>query len=321
MENLKRKFKQNEWSLVQDILKNGKTGTWLDYAIKHNIKLVGTTNEQQKKAANDIWRKYLKFSAGTTTQEKRMPKILIYDIEISRVEAGMWWSGKQYVNGSQLITESKIISVAYKWFGEDEIHVLKWDKKQSDKKLLVKFLEEYNKADMVVGFNNNTFDNKTLNARALKHNLPINTYVKSLDLMREAKRLFRLPSYSLNYIAKYLQVQTKLQHSGLQMWEDIQYGSKKEAKKTMKLMLKYNRQDIVVTEEVLLKLIKYIKLPVHIGVLLGQDKATCPVCGTSNIKLLKTQVNSTGNIERIMQCKEDGHIFKLTNKQYLNGRN
>ena len=38
-----------------------------------------------------------------------------------------------------------------------------------------------------IGFNNNRFDNKWLNTRAVYYNININTHVKSLDLMKQAK--------------------------------------------------------------------------------------------------------------------------------------
>ncbi len=295
-----------------DILENGKDSSWLELARKHNIRPEGDT-DQRRKSANDVWRKYLKKSA----QFEEQPKILIYDIETARMQANLWWSGQQFVNGSQITSEPRIITVAWKWLGSDKVEYLKWSKNKSDKKLITKFLEVYNEADMVIGFNNNKFDNRFVNSRALKYNLDVNVHVKSLDLMKEAKRLFRLPSYSMNNIARYIGVETKLQHSGLEMWEAIQFGSKKEAKKAMKLMIEYNVQDIIVTEQVYLRVRKYMKNPMHIGVLQGKEKSTCPICGGDNVKLHKTTVTPSGSIQRIMKCKDDGHTYKISNSQYL----
>ncbi len=506
------------------------------------------------------------------------PKILIYDIETSLVEATLWWTGKQYVGHNQLRTEPKIITIAYKWAGEDTVTVLNWDKKQSDKKLMKDFLEVYNQADMVIGQNcmekhskiltsdlkwveahtlkvgdkllafdengtdrcnggrqykesivthneiiekdlyevslsngdvikvteehpwlttnshtggnrwletknfnkrglktptkvikmfnvweedmskeagylagffdgegtmtqtdnvtmaigacqlsgqtwntvkNNLtllnipfvdrgivaktkalgrpcnyltllggkrsclefigkirpqkflerfsieklkgiktqyketpyvlsvkyigkgevaslsttthtyigegyamhncdrFDNRFVNARAMKYNLDVNTYVKSFDIMKQTKRLFRLPSYSMDYITKYLGIQGKLGHTGRQMWEDIQFGSQKVAKAALKLMSDYNIQDVLATEEMYTKLRKYMGHITHLGVLSGESKVSCPNCGGHNLRLLKTTVTSTGVIQRIMQCKDDKVQFKMSNRDFL----
>ena len=170
---------------------------------------------------------------------------------------------------------------------------------------------------MVIGFNNDKFDNRWINARALKHDLDVNVFVKSFDIMKQAKRLFRLPGYSMNYIAKYVGVETKLQHTGLAMWEAIQTGSKREAKKAMKLMVEYNIQDIIVTEQVYLRLRKYMKNPIHLGVIQGKSKSTCPVCGSDNIKHIKSTVTAAGTIQHIMKCKEDKSTFKISNTEFL----
>lgn len=312
MQELKGLFRENEWELIQHILKEGKTTSWLALAIKFDIKPEGSL-PQKRKGANDVWRKFTKKRLTYTSPSN----ILIYDIETARMQAEVWWSGKQYVGGHQITSEPRIITIAYKWLGSDKVEYLKWDKNQSDEKLIKKFLKVYNKADLVIGFNNDKFDNRFVNARALRYNLDVNVHVKSFDIMKQAKRLFRLPSYSMNSIAKYIGVETKLQHSGLQMWEAIQYGDKKEAKKAMKLMIDYNVQDIIVTEQVYLRVRKYMKTPIHMGVLQGKEKHTCPTCGGNHVELDKTTYTAVGTIQRIMKCKDDKTTYKLSNSAYL----
>ena len=172
-------------------------------------------------------------------------RIMVYDIETSRVNAKVWWTGKQYVGHKQLLEEPKVISISWKWLGEDKIHALTWDKDHCDKKMLTKFMKQYNSADMVIGQNNDRFDNRWINARAMKHNIHFNTFVKSFDIMKQTKRLFRLPSYSMDYITKFLNVENKQTHEGIKMWDMIQDGNKKQQKEYLKKMVAYNVGDIV----------------------------------------------------------------------------
>lgn len=244
-------------------------------------------------------------------------KILIYDIETGRVPAMVWWTGKQYVGHQQLMEEPKIITIAYKWLGEDNVYHLTWDKNQSDKDMITKFMKVYNKADMVIGQNNDRFDNRWVNARAMKYDLEVNTLVRSFDIMKETKRLFRLPSYSMSYITKFLGVEIKLQHEGVVMWDKIQFGTKEEQVEYLQKMVDYNRQDIVATEDMYLSLRKYMGNKVHFGVLNGEPKFTCPNCGSYNVKLHSTQVTPAGTVQRVMVCKEDGVKYKITNKTYM----
>src|SRR5699024_59473 len=135
---------------------------------------------------------------------------------------------------------------------------VKWDKKRSDKKLIIEFLKVYNEADMVIGINNNRFDNKYINSRAAKYGLDVNLHVKSLDVQKECRRLFRLPSYSMKYLGRYFEIPVQKMKVHLEdIWEDLIYGTKKESKKAMKLLIKYNIQDILTTEQLYLRLRKY----------------------------------------------------------------
>lgn len=259
-----------------------------------------------------------KLEIGLMTKNIVSPnKILIYDIETTRVKAWVWWSGKQFVSGDSLIDEPKIITIAYKWLGEDDITVLTWDEKSSDKQLLEKFLKVYNSADMVIGQNNDRFDNRWVNARAMKYGLDVNTFVRSFDIMRETKRLFRLPSYSMKYITNYLGIQTKLEHEGIKMWEKIQTGTPEEQKEYLQKMVEYNRQDIVATEDMYLTLRKYMGHKTHFGVLNGQERFTCPNCGGKNVSLDRTTVTPAGTVQRVMKCTDDGVVYKISNKQYM----
>ena len=245
-------------------------------------------------------------------------KILVYDIETSRVKAKIWWSGKQYVAGNQLVEQPKIITVAWKWLGDSEVHYLTWDSKQNDYDLMRRFLKVYNKADMVIGQNNDNFDNRWINARAMIHGLEVNTYVKSFDMMKECKRLFRLPSYSLASLCELLDVTLKQSHEGLVMWDKIQDGTKEEQKEYLQKMVDYNIGDIVSTEEAYMKLRPYMGHKVHFGVLHGNEKYTCPDCGGSNVKFYKRTITPAGTVQIIMQCNDDKVKYKITNKQYMN---
>ena len=110
----------------------------------------------------------------TGVESNPSSRVMIYDIETSRTQAKVWWTGKQFVGHKQLQSEPAIISICYKWLGEEKVYTLTWDKNQCDKKMLKSFLKDYNTADMVIGQNNDKFDNRWVNARAMKHNLDVN---------------------------------------------------------------------------------------------------------------------------------------------------
>lgn len=58
---MKERFSETHWSLILDILQNGKTSTWFEYSEKYNIKPDGTY-QQRVKASNDIWRRFTRLT-------------------------------------------------------------------------------------------------------------------------------------------------------------------------------------------------------------------------------------------------------------------
>ena len=259
----------------------------------------------------------MKLGLSTTKAHTKNDRVLVYDIETSRVTAKLWGSGKQYVGHGCLKSETTIISIAWKWIGEDEVYHVAWDKNHDDKKLLKKFLPEFNKAAIVVGQNSKSFDNKIVAARAAKHRLFINNFITNVDIYRLAKSVFRLQSYSMAYMAKYFGLTLKQSHEGIYMWDMIEDGTKAEQKEYLKKMIDYNVGDIVTTEELYITLRPYFKHATHLGVKDGLPKWTCPNTGSKNVSLKDTKFTSAGTVQRILYCKESDTQFKVSNKVYM----
>lgn len=302
-----------------------KNLTDLDFDI---IRQVYNTTESREEAQRILSERYdvvprtirrwvREMNFGKTTTIGSNVKILIYDIETSRIEFTGWWTGKQYVGSDQIKKEASIISISYKWLGEDTIYALHWDNNHSDEIMIKKFVEIYNQADMVIGMNNDNFDNRWVNAKIAKYGLELNVFIRSFDLIKKAKSKFRLPSYSMKFMAQYFGVPQKLEHEGIKMWEKIEYGTPEEQEEYLNKMLIYNNGDIITTEALYYRLRKYFGHNTHVGVLMGEEKYTCPVCGSSHIDLYKTTVTPAGTVQRIMICKEDNVQYKITNRQYI----
>ena len=243
-------------------------------------------------------------------------QVMVYDIETSRVTASIWNTGKQYINHGSLTSHTTIISIAWKWLGESKVHSVKWDKNHCDKKLMQEFLLEYNRADMVIGQNNNSFDNKLVATRAAYHRLFVNKFVKSFDIYRQAKSVFRLSSYSMAYMAKYFGLTLKQSHEGIHMWEMIENGTKAEQKEYLQKMIDYNIGDIITTEELYLTLLPYLKPVMSVAAKIGNPKWACPNTGSTNVRLLKTTWTAAGAIQRIMYCESSNTQYKISNPNY-----
>ena len=246
-------------------------------------------------------------------------KVMVYDIETSMVRFDAWGTGQQYVRHDMLVPgpegETRVISVSWKFVGEDHVYDLTWDD-GCDKELIRQFMMVYNRCDMVIGQNNNSFDNKIVRARAAKHGLFVNRFVKSFDIYRKAKIAFKLQSYSMKYMANYFGLTPKLSHEGIKMWKMIQYGTPEQKEEYLKKMVEYNVGDIVTTEELYMLLRPYLSGVTHIGVAQGKPKWVCPISASENVKLYNTIITPAGTVQRILWCEDSNYQFKVSNKVY-----
>jgi len=116
----------------------------------------------------------------------------------------------------------------------------------------------------------------------------------------------------LDFLATFLGYEGKIS-TDFSLWEECMAGDT-EALHYMEL---YNKQDVVTLEKVFLKLRPYAKGLPNLDLYVDQKTSVCPICGGNNIELYKTTVTSAGTIQRVMKCKDDKHLFKISNSQYL----
>ena len=340
MKNSKNQFKVNEQALINDILINGKNGrTWGELAIKYNIR-PNVDLEQRRKSANDIWRRWKKINAEQiqplianiesiedtntvasiihesfkpTLLQPIKPKRLFYDIETSYNIVKSWRIGFNInLNMEDIIQERAIITIAYKWEGEEDVTVLSWDK-GCDKKIIEDFVKVMSEADELVGHNVDRYDTKFIMARALKHNISVLPKYQSTDTLKLAKKHFMLNSNKLDYIAQYLGIGHKTKHRGMPMWDDIILRNDSKA---LEEMIEYNVQDVFLTEQVYHKLMEYSLPKVNHASKQTGDKHTCPQCGSNHAELHKTYISSTGTKTRLMNCLNCSTNFTINNTNY-----
>lgn len=317
--NLQEKFRPNEWRMIEAINNNMVSGlTWLGLAIAYGIKPEGNT-DQRRKAANDVYRKYKRLTEQLTStidkiQEvgKPKPKRLFFDIETSYNIVKSWRVGYNInLNPEDIIHERAIITVAYKWEGEDDVTVLTWDN-GDDKRLVQEFLEVMNSADELVGHNIDKYDIKFIMSRALVHGFIGLPKYQTTDTLKVAKKHFSLNSNKLDYIAQLLGLGHKLKHRGMVMWDDIILRNDKKA---LGEMIDYNVQDVFLTEDVYNVLKIYTEPKVNHTILSGGESHTCPDCGSNELLHEKIYVTKAGTKSHLMRCRCKT-TFTITDKKY-----
>jgi hypothetical protein len=232
------------------------------------------------------------------------PRILLYDIE-TLPNIVYTWPGLYEVNVVKVIKDGELASVAYKWLGEKQVHCITRQGQKTDKQLVQKFSKVLGQADISVAHNGNAFDNKTVNVRILKHGLTPPAPRKYIDTKTEAKKHFKFNGNSLSELARFLDLGSKVKHTGFDLWE----GCIADDPKAWALMIKYNKMDVVLLEEVLNKFQPWIKLSVVSTATKAVGKVeVCPAVGCKSTKFASHGLRfaGTGSYRRL-QCLSCGH--------------
>lgn len=237
-------------------------------------------------------------------------KRLYFDIETSPNIVYSWRTGYNLtITPESIIEERKIICIAWKWEGEDEVYALNWDEMQSDKQMLEQFLVVLGKSDEVVAHNGDRFDIKWLRTRCYFHEIPMFPDYKSFDTLKKARSKFNFNSNKLDYISKFSGSDGKIS-TNYKLWIDVMGGDDE----ALNQMVEYCKKDVLELEKVFLKMNNYVTNNTNHAVLRGKDKSTCPECGGEG-ELFKMISTPMGTKQVVMKCS-CGKAYKISFKQY-----
>ena len=230
-------------------------------------------------------------------------RILLLDIESTPLIGYTWGLWEQ--NVIQKIQDSFILCVAYKWLGEGKVNIIsqpdfpRYEKnKTDDKYVLLELWKVLDEADIVIAHNGMSFDLPKINARFITHGMTPPSPYKVIDTLRVSRNKFKFDSNKLDALGKTLGVGQKLEHEGIKLWLDCMSGDESAWKK----MIKYNKQDVALLEEVYLKLRPWITNHPYIG----NKPDECPNCHSEKLQSRGTQINKGGKVNYRFQCQDCG---------------
>lgn len=183
------------------------------------------------------------------------PKILIFDIETAPIETYAWGLGEQHITLEFLKEDWSILSWSAKWLDSPDSKIMYADQRnqknvRNDKKIVKQLRDLLDEADVVITQNGKSFDSKKINARIEKHRIKQPSSYRHIDIYIEGKKHFKFTSHKLAYMAEFLGVKYKKQehkeYPGFSMWKACLVKDKN----AFKVMEKYNKYDILATQEV-----------------------------------------------------------------------
>ncbi len=230
----------------------------------------------------------------------RKVKRLFYDVEVA---PGVYWAWRPGYNINlsykNQLKEAAMICISFMWEGETKVHHLQWDAKQNDAKMIAKFIKVLESADEICGHNSDSFDLKWIRTRAIKHGLAMSPNFVAYDTWREAKKMFRFDSGSLDYITKYLGVAQKKDTGGSSLWVDVVFNKNKKA---LARMVDYCDGDVVAQAAVFQKMKPYLISKANYADYISD----CPECGGENTTVSKRRKTAAGHKKIQFQCADCG---------------
>lgn len=235
-------------------------------------------------------------------------KIIFFDIETTPVEYYKWqYDRNPFINPDGIKHDWTMISACWKIHGEKRVYSVAVTKPGNDYNVVKTLRDALAEADILVGHCIDRFDIRNLNTRLLYHGLEPLPPMLTVDTKKMASKIGGFTSNKLDYLAKFLGVGEKI-HVEYGLWLQVMQGSKKAIAE----MVRYNKHDVVVNEKVYDKLLPYMKSHPHVGAMNGQDRhASCPKCGSKEIKYNGTKFTAAGLKKQECQCKKCHGYFRI----------
>ena len=248
-----------------------------------------------KSTVNDFLKAYRDAGKLDKKEDKKL-KYLYWDLETSYMQGYFFDIWNINIAMSQVTKQSHLLSASWAMNDEEPVGVRLTPedvKTGNDLEVVIKLIEAINSCDVVVTFNGKKFDVKKLNTRALYWGLPPVVIPRHVDLMQDAKRLFKFPSNSMQNISQYLGEDGKISTGGSRLWQRCaEYENYDVCNSALQEMLTYNLQDINATRDLHKRFMGWSKNTPNIATITkqvqGRDlkedtELLCTHCGSNDV--------------------------------------
>ena len=249
---------------------------------------------------------------------KRLPRVLILDLEMAPMRAYVWRRWKENISLEQTISDNFILCWSAKWLYDNNIYSAFLTPSEianeDDTRITLEMWTLLNRADIVIAYNGRHADLPWLNSAFLRAGLPPTKPFFLVDPYDVVKRSFGFTSNKMDAIAGYLGIEHKLETS-FDLWKRCMEGDEE----AMSYMVKYNKMDVKILEEIYIKMRPWIQRHPNIANIMEKD--VCPFCGTENYEeLVGRYYYTTSNKYKLYRCNDCGAIFRSRTSEKLENK-
>lgn len=239
------------------------------------------------------------------------PKILLFDLETSPINAWVW--ERYETNVIFVEQESYLLCYAAKWLNGSifakslpDFHGYKKNP-TNDKALVESLWDLLDEADIVIAHNADQFDVKKANARFAHYGMKPPSPYKTVDTLKIARRMFKFSSNKLDDLGEHLRFGKKIK-TDFSLWKGCMDGDKGSWAK----MIRYNKRDVDLLQKIYLHFRPWI--PNHPNVAILADKYGCPSCSSTMLQKRGRGITRSGTYVRY-QCQSCGAWSRGSNQK------
>lgn len=240
----------------------------------------------------------------------KLPRIFVFDVENSPSKAAVWRMWKQNINNNQITEEWYMLSWSGKWLFDTEVYSDVLTSEEAidgkDGRIMESLWGFIDHADILVGHNINQFDVLKMNTRFVINGIMPPSPYQTIDTLYAARKNFSFTSNKLDYLCKQFGVARKADNGGMERWLGCCDGNPRD----LIDMEKYNRQDIIATEELYLAMRPYIKNHPNLALYMDNESDACYKCGSPDVSWLPDKFYYTGlnkySVYRCNKCNSVG---------------
>ena len=268
-----------KYSINGDYLSSYENSTMAAAELGCNESTIRKAASRDKIAKGFLWKTEVE-DEDKNVSVKKLPKILIFDIETSPLEAFVFQKSvwKANIGSDKIISEWFCLTWSAKWLYSDKIMsdrlMPKEVLKENDSRIINSLWGLFDEADIVVAHNGDGFDVPNMNTRFLINGLTPTSSYQSIDTLKIARKQFGFTHNGLDALAKIFDIDGKIE-TNFDLWHRCKKGNND----ALKEMERYNRQDVNLLELVYLKLRPWIKTHPNIGLFIESDSKKCGNCG------------------------------------------
>jgi hypothetical protein len=248
-------------------------------------------------------------------------KILLFDIETAPMEVYVWGlKYNNYISPDNIIKDFSVLCWSAKWLFDSEVMAEKVTGEMAinrqDAPILKKMWSLLDEAHVVIVQNGKKFDIPKLNSRFLMAGYPPPMYYQVVDTKEVMAKVFGFSSNKLDYVNKLAGLDRK-DEMEFQDWINCVHGDEIALEK----MLHYNKDDVIIMEELYLWLRPWIPAHANLGIYSDLDKDCCPNCQSTELKWNGQYATPLG-LYNGFRCSKCGATGRSTKKKYkINGVN